>query len=80
MDIRLVDQHHAALGLAFDRPDDPLVRGEGAGRVVRVADIDQPGVALRGGEHALDVVGRLGVQRHGSDLRPWAWAAPTTES
>ncbi len=66
MDIGLVDQQDRAGGLVLQRPGDVLLGGQGAGRVVGVADIDDAGLRI-GGDHRLDVVGAVGGQRNLDD-------------
>ena len=68
MGIGFVDQHHRTLGLVGDQPFDIGQRRDRAGRVVRRADVIQPGIGV-GGEHRLYVVRIIGGQRHGLDRR-----------
>ena len=56
-------------GTAVDEPGQRVGVDDGAGRVVRVADEDQPGAVGDRGEHRVQVEGVVG-QRHLTGVAP----------
>jgi hypothetical protein len=57
MVVRLVDQHVSRRGNRLEKAIEIGPPCEAAGRVVRIADVDQPRVAVHGRQHGVEIVG-----------------------